>query len=496
MPDDFDWSLNWYKNQGTPGMLGTVVAPTPAPAPAPAPVPVPVPAPAPAPVQQVAPTPVPTPTPYPVASAPAGDPYNMLLNARFADDYETPDWYKTSGLVLDNSRENMNAFFANNPDKLEDWQRITSGGKSAFSTDGSSLVKTDLSKLPASVAEHYRNNLPELLANEGFGHDPTLAYLSYYNGPESLGIDRKKTSVSQFLRDNKWTPNGIQASNNVLNYARTPFGAGNFQSTPGTGGSPNTPITPTTPGGMLNTGVTGSTNSSGSFSTRSVDSRTETIEGRIQNLLATDAKGNYTNPLIQQAANSAMQQFAGRGLLNSSMANEAALQAAMSKAIEIAGPDAQTYFAQGRANQDAINVFERDARGYDREDKQMNLDMEKFNRELQFKYDALKIDTASQNEARALAHKYALEIETVRSVNSAYDLYLRRITDIDANPDYTAEVKAKMKNDAGKDFDLYAKTKGISNDMRLGDRFVSTANNNAAPESPTPSVANTYEGSA
>lgn len=97
---------------------------------------------------------------------------------------------------------------------------------------------------------------------------------------------------------------------------------------------------------------------------RQVDAANETIEGRIRNLLGTDATGNFTNPVVRQAVDRAMQAFAGRGLLNSSMAQQAAQEAAISKAIEIAGPDAQTYFQQGRANQDASNLFARDQTQY------------------------------------------------------------------------------------------------------------------------------------
>lgn len=84
---------------------------------------------------------------------------------------------------------------------------------------------------------------------------------------------------------------------------------------------------------------------------REVDAPTETIEGRIQNLL------DQNNPVIRQAGDRAMAQFAQRGLLNSSMAVQAANEAMIAKAIEIAGPDAQSYFTQGRANQDAQNKF-------------------------------------------------------------------------------------------------------------------------------------------
>lgn len=91
-----------------------------------------------------------------------------------------------------------------------------------------------------------------------------------------------------------------------------------------------------------------------------VDARNETIEGRINGLTAQDAQGNYTNPVVRQAVDRAMQSFAARGMLNSSMAVQAAQEAAIAKAIEIAGPDAQTYFQTRRANQDARNVFARD----------------------------------------------------------------------------------------------------------------------------------------
>ena len=93
---------------------------------------------------------------------------------------------------------------------------------------------------------------------------------------------------------------------------------------------------------------------------RQVAQGTETIEGRIGGLMGTDGQGNYTNQVIRQAYDRAMQGFAKRGLLNSSMAQQAGQEAVIAKAIEIAGPDARTYFEQSRANQDARNQFGRD----------------------------------------------------------------------------------------------------------------------------------------
>ncbi len=247
--------------------------------------------------------------------------------------------------------------------------------------------------------------------------------------------------------------------------------------------------------GIGGNGAGGSTGSGGSSSatTRPVDAATETIEGRVQNLLAVDAQGNYKNALVQQAREAAERQFAGRGLLNSSVSQEAAMQAAISKAIEIAGPDAQTYFSQGRANQDTLNTFKRDEIANNNDmaklDKQLALEREKltvqgsqFNQELAYKYDSLKLGQDSQIEAEKRAHQYALEIQNIDAVNAAYDLYLRRIQDIDMNKDLTAKNKQKMKNDAGKDFDTYAKAKGISWQMGLGDRFGSVDVNVVLPQ--------------
>ena len=310
-------------------------------------------------------------------------------------------------------------------------------------------------------------------------------------------------TLPQAGEQNVLKPLPVGADGEVISTRPTQIGSGNnlgaaFGPGGGVGGIYSGLDKPLPTGPSIGSSNGGNTQGNQS-SSRSVDAGTETIEGRIGNILATDKNGNYTNPVIQQAVNTTMQQFAGRGLLNSSMASEAAYQAAVAKAIEIAGPDAQTYFAQGRANQDAANVFERDARGYEQEnsrldktiaaddrrlDKQLSVDMDKFNKDLQYRYDALNLDKTSQDDARALAQKYAIEMENIKSVNSAYDLYLRRISDIDANTEYNAGTKMRLKNEAGKDFDLYAKAKGISYGMDLANRF--TASGQTPAPAPAP----------
>ena len=76
----------------------------------------------------------------------------------------------------------------------------------------------------------------------------------------------------------------------------------------------------------------------------------ELVEYRIQNLLSGD------NPYIQRARTSGLQFANQRGLLNSSIAAQAAEEAAIQRAGEIAAQDAATYANAAAANQQAQNT--------------------------------------------------------------------------------------------------------------------------------------------
>jgi len=197
----------------------------------------------------------------PTASGATGDPYQQLLNAHFASDYKTPDWYRASGLAIDQSPERMRAFFAANPQYAQDWQNITSGGKSAFSTDGSSLIRSDFNSMSPDAAAYYRENPDALLANEGFGHDPTLAYMNYFGGAGAIGANNKTMNISSYLQNNRWTPTGNVAANNPAMYAKTPYGAGTASmGAAGAGGAAGNPTggvypTPNGAGGAPTGGV-------------------------------------------------------------------------------------------------------------------------------------------------------------------------------------------------------------------------------------------------
>ena len=154
--------------------------------------------------------------------------YDQYKNATFAPDYQTPDWYRQNfGIGIDGNGASMDAYFATHPAEAADFQRITSGQTSQMSTNGSTLLKTPFANMSQDAQGYYSQNPNAQLAAEGFGMDPTLAYMNYTQGPGSIGIkDPKNTNSTSYMRDNRWTPNGIQGNNNSAMYAAMPFGGG------------------------------------------------------------------------------------------------------------------------------------------------------------------------------------------------------------------------------------------------------------------------------
>ncbi|MDD2178154.1 hypothetical protein OIN59_11980 [Acidovorax sp. D2M1] len=143
----------------------------------------------------------------------------VLMN----EGYQVPDWMRVhngADDATDKEQFGSYLFFKNNPQYAKDLEQVYSTGRSSYATDGSTLVRSDLSKMPTDVADYYRNNRDELLASEGFGLDPVLAYQLYNFGPQQFGLDGKRQSFTEWLQTTKWTPEGLVANNNVVSYAQ------------------------------------------------------------------------------------------------------------------------------------------------------------------------------------------------------------------------------------------------------------------------------------
>ncbi len=141
------------------------------------------------------------------------------LGDTFAKDYKAPDYIKMIALSLsggDSDAFKRYTFFKNNPQYAVDYESIRNGNLSKFPTDGSTLVKSDLSKMDTETAAYYKKNPSQLLAAEGFNMDPTL--LKKRMEGDATGI-----SDPNWLTNHKWTATGTIESNNRTMYAQATF---------------------------------------------------------------------------------------------------------------------------------------------------------------------------------------------------------------------------------------------------------------------------------
>lgn len=141
------------------------------------------------------------------------------LGSTFAQDYEPPDYIRMISLSLaggDSEAFKRYMFFKNNPQYAVDYESIRNGNLSKFPTDGSTLIKSDLSKMDAETAAYYKNNPNQLLAAEGFSMDPTLL-------KKRMEGDTEGIRDPEWLTQHRWTADGVVASNNRATYAQAAF---------------------------------------------------------------------------------------------------------------------------------------------------------------------------------------------------------------------------------------------------------------------------------
>ena len=144
------------------------------------------------------------------------------LGDNFAADYKPPDYVRVISQTLSGGNDtlvNRYVFFKNHPEFAADYESIRNGHLSKFPTDGSTLVKSDLSKMSIETAKFYRENPAQLLAAEGFNFDPTLAKMRM-EGEIKVPVD---ITVSDWLMENKWTKDGISAQNNRAILAQSDY---------------------------------------------------------------------------------------------------------------------------------------------------------------------------------------------------------------------------------------------------------------------------------
>ncbi|AOG25063.1 hypothetical protein [Acidovorax sp. RAC01] len=179
------------------------------------------------------------------AGAPAVAPFSNLeefrawekgLGDTFAADYEPPDYIRVASMVMNGGEDTVvdrYMFFKNHPEFAADYEAIRNGQLSKFPTDGSTLVKSDLTTMSPEIAAYYEEHPEALLAAEGFSMDPTLARQRMTGEIDApFGVN-----ISEWLTENKWTSGGVVAENNRVKYANADYigmdgkGAGTYKLT-------------------------------------------------------------------------------------------------------------------------------------------------------------------------------------------------------------------------------------------------------------------------
>ena len=140
----------------------------------------------------------------------------IKMNAKFNPNYKVPDYIRMAFMITGpESAYGRYLFMKNNPQYIKDFENIHSGKLSQHPTDGTTIIKSNVDKMPPEIAKYYRENPDALLASEGFGTDPVLTRM-LYTGEITLPKNINKT---EWLRTHAWTPNGIIEQNNPVAYS-------------------------------------------------------------------------------------------------------------------------------------------------------------------------------------------------------------------------------------------------------------------------------------
>ena len=204
---------------------------------------------------------------------------------------------------------------------------------------------------------------------------------------------------------------------------------------------------------------------------QTVDANTSTIEGRITNLL------QQNNPVIRQAGDRARAAFAQRGLLNSSMAEEAAMEAMTTKAIEIAGPDAAAYLKQSQLNQTETNDTAQESAAYER-------NLNTIATEYGYKN--------AQNEYQQTQTLQTNYVNAIATVNNNHSTLINTINASDMKPEEKTAAIANANTVRSNSLSLtnasFAKMPGWSKDWMVAETPVATTPNGVvtAPDAPKP----------
>lgn len=173
-----------------------------------------------------------------------------------------------------------------------------------------------------------------------------------------------------------------------------------------------------------------------------IDPETMTVSGQLEALLAEDS------PYMQMAKQYGLERANASGLLNSSMAAEAAWSAALEAAVPIAGADAEAYLTQQLANQEVVNQAARDYAQWQTEVSKANAEMANHTNELMLSINsdqAMKYaDLALQERLAALNIDENLKIQTQNAATQIMQTGMQWLSEIDQMEGLSEEDRALL----------------------------------------------------
>lgn len=171
----------------------------------------------------------------------------------------------------------------------------------------------------------------------------------------------------------------------------------------------------------------------------------QTVQGQTAGIIAAES------PLMQQARGRAMQQMNERGLINSSLAAQAAQDAVMDRAIQIGSQDASTNASSAQFNANQQNAW--------------NLAQQ----QMEYQRWALMQNFENQKQLQEVESKYSAQLNSDAAFQKQYAMYIETLYNIDMNPSLGEEEKLVMKRQRAQELDDYVAINKLGINMDFSD---------------------------